>query len=131
MKRYMGFIAMLVCVALIGGCAQNNAKREIANKVYVYEKDGFGGDFTIALKDDGTFSYYEGLLSSYIGMGTWDLDEEILHLSDTGMQSRVENYYFRLDDGNLVYLSENSDQFLYVDVLDGERFLCDSELTKP
>ena len=33
---------------------------------YRYEKEGFGGDFVITLKADGTYTFYEGYLSSYI-----------------------------------------------------------------
>lgn len=43
----------------------------IVDKTYINEKEGVGGSFTIHINDDGTFSYYEGLLSNYLGIGVW------------------------------------------------------------
>lgn len=120
-----------VCLALfftisclLAGCAETGSIKEsdITGKTYTYQKDGFGGDFTITIMDDGTFSYYEGLLSSYIGMGNWTLDGDILHLSDTESQTKTRNYYFHVDGSDLVFISENSDSFSYIDVADGEQF---------
>lgn len=51
-----------------------------------------GGDFTVTIREDGTFTYYEGPLSSIFGDGTW-------------------------------YLAEDSADFIFVDVADGDRFL--------
>ena len=39
----------------------------IANKLFIYEKEGFGGDFYITFNEDGTFMYSPGVLSSYLG----------------------------------------------------------------
>ena len=106
---------------------------DVAGKIYTYEKEGCGGSFTIDLFADGTFQYYEGMLSSYIGMGTWTLDENnVLCLKDqemyrfgedfTTMEPYVRINYFKVEEDRLVWLAENSDNFLYVDVVDGEQF---------
>ena len=59
---------------------------EHSSRIYVWEKEGFGGNFSISLFADGTFQYYEGMLSSYIGMGTWSREGDIITLTeeDTG-----------------------------------------------
>ena len=36
---------------------------DVGGKVYVYEKEGFGGEFLIQMKEDNTFEYHEGFLS--------------------------------------------------------------------
>lgn len=95
---------------------------DIAGNTYTYEKDGFGSDFTITLEEDGTFTYYEGALSSYIGMGTWTLEEDTLRLRDEGL-SALKYFYFRAEDGFLTFQEEKSAAFMHVTVSDGEKFL--------
>lgn len=91
---------------------------------YVRDAGGFGGDFTITLRHDGSFSYYEGLLSSYIGMGTWGRKDGVIRLADEVLKDSagIQYYYFKIVDGGLVFQAENSAKFMYVDVADGERF---------
>lgn len=92
---------------------------------FVRDKGGFGGDFYIYLEADGTFQYYAGALSSYIGMGTWTCNGETLCLADEGLKDSagVQYFYFTVDaEGNLLFQAENSAEFMYVDVADGDRF---------
>ena len=87
--------------------------------VYQYEKEGFGSAFTITLYDDGTFAYYEGALSSYMGMGTWQEEGGLVTLRD---EQHFENR-FRMDGEDLVFTAEGSTNFMYVDVAEGDRFV--------
>ena len=96
---------------------------DLAGKIFVYEKEGFGSDFTIKLHADGTFGYYEGMLSSHIGMGTWAVEGDILTLHEDTFD---RTFRFRVQDGALHFLREGSDQFLYIKVADGARFLEDT-----
>ena len=84
---------------------------------YVWEKEGFGGDFTIYLKEDGTYSYYEGNLSSYFGFGTWTEEYGTVTLHKTGSCIR-----FLLTPYALVYIAEGSERFVFSDVKDGDLF---------
>lgn len=93
---------------------------DLSGKVFVYEKEGFGGNFTISLQDDGTFSYYEGLLSSHLGWGTWTMEGDTLTLREDTF-SRV--FRFRIQDGSLYYIKKSSSPFTYVQLEDGARFL--------
>lgn len=122
MKKHVGFIGAMICIIALAGCGKSVQKSDVAGKTYVYEKDGFGGDFAITLNVDGTFSYYEGLLSSYIGIGTWVLEGDALVLSDDEDVGYKFVNYFRVDDGCLAFQEERSSNFLYVKVSDGERF---------
>lgn len=107
-----------------GGIAPSEPK----HAWYVRDAGGFGGDFSVRLTSDGRFSYYAGMLSSYIGLGTWTWDGETLCLADEGLRDSVgiQYFYFTLDGGDLIFQAEHSAQFMYVDVADGERFSLDS-----
>ena len=117
MRKYTIFALMLVFALISVGCGNQSVQpSDIADKTYVYEKDGFGGYFTITLNSDGTFQYYEGLLSSYIGKGSWELEGNTLTLSD----DRSAINYFTVESGKLIFQEKNSSNFLHVTVSDGE-----------
>ena len=107
------------------------------NSRYVYDGEGAGGDFTITLSESGRFQYYEGMLSSYIGMGHWTLEDGILTLTDDdGVGRIIDNEdgttsfeetqgfvnRFKMEDGKLIFIAEGSDNFLYVKLEDGAEF---------
>ena len=91
-------------------------------RVYTRDLGGFGGDFNIRLNKDGTFSYYEGLLSSFIGMGTWIREGNVIRLADERDEDHLMYHYFTLEEDALVFRAGESVRFMYVDVADGERF---------
>ena len=120
-KKMIVFTLIIVCLFSMTACGQAKEERKdiediIVNRTFVYEKEGFGGEFTIQINDDGTFGYYEGLLSSYIGMGSWIVDNDILVLSDDGGMGYPLVNRFEVKDGDLVFLSEDSSNFMYVHV---------------
>ncbi len=120
MKRIL--VLLLACVMLAASaCAKGVEPDALAGRTFKWEKDGFGGDFTISLFEDGTYRYYEGYLSSYIGFGNWTLKDGVLTLTETGGYDFV--FRFAVKDGALVYLADGSSRFLYTDVQDGDRFL--------
>lgn len=118
MKR-MGSLCLAVLAAalLLAGCSKTIRPEDIAGKTYLYEKDGFGGNFTIRLEEDSTFTYYEGGFSSYIGAGEWTLEGNTVTL-----QERNRHFCFRVEDNSLVFRAEDSGKFTYLTVADGERF---------
>ena len=103
------------------GTGTSSSAEEAA--VYVYEKEGFGGNFTIALDPDGTFQYYEGYLSSHMGLGTWAVEGDILTLREDEESGYGFVNRFTVTPEGLVFQAEDSDNFLYVEVDDGDRFL--------
>lgn len=121
-KRAILKIILTAALTAFAGCGKAANYAEVGGKSYVYENDGFGGDFVITLNDDGTYSYYEGSLSSYIGYGRWEFEKDFLVLSDDEEMGYALVNRFLAEDDDLIFCSEGSDGFLYVDVADGDRF---------
>ena len=138
MKKIFAFIMVLILFVSMSACndAQlpNITKEDIVDKVYVYEKDGFGGDFTIEIKADGTFFYYEGLLSSHMGTGEWSYSDGMLTLFEKMHRINeanewvevIKSYSFSVEKDTLIFVDKGLDMdlgnFLYVKVKDGEKF---------
>lgn len=97
--------------------------------LYLYEGDGFGGAFTISLRADGSFTYYEGHLSSYIGAGKWSVSGDILTLEDETGITRVNR--FRMEGNDLIFQAKGSTNFIYVKVADGAVFSKNSQIPVP
>ncbi len=136
MKKVLAIILALTIAFGVMGCSNPKeiTKDDIVDKVYVYEKDGCGSDFTIEIKADGTFNYYEGLLSSHIGMGEWSYSDGMLTLFEktsrfseaNGLEEVINSYSFSVEKDTLIFvdkgLDNGSGNFRYVKVKDGEKF---------
>ena len=90
-----------------------NGKRVVSRLEEIYQ---------CGKKEDGTFTYYEGGLSSYIGTGDWSLEGETLTL-----QERTRHFTFQVEEDNLVFQKEDSGEFSYLTVEDGEKFTAMTE----
>ena len=110
---------------------KNITDREAIGKTYLYEKEGIMGHFQITLYDDGTFIYYEGLASSYLGTGTWHQEGNIITLSDDETVGYALVNHFTLDGDSLVFIEKESSNFIYVKVANGEHFNLTGEAFKP
>ncbi|MBQ6375274.1 MAG: hypothetical protein IJJ45_12410 [Clostridia bacterium] len=88
---------------------------------YRYEGEGFGGDFTITLNADGTYTFYEGPLSSYQGGGIWSVHGDTVHMTEKNIPG--PEFLFAIEGDALVYLAWGSSVFPYVEVSDADRFL--------
>ena len=114
-------VAILACV-VVAVCFLTSPKDTIEGKVYTYEKSGVLGNFTISLFEDGTFHYTEGMASSYLATGKWTEKGNILTLTDDENLGYKLVNRFRKDGDTLYFIAEDSSNFLYVTVQDGERF---------
>lgn len=94
---------------------------DVVDKTYLYEYDGFGGEFTIDIYNDGTFMYYVGFFSSYIGRGNWEYTNGILTLTDVLDNPKFVNKFY-VKDNYLIYIAEGSTNFMYLKVNDGAKF---------
>ena len=125
------FIALFASVLLLQGCSVDSYIN-VAGKAYTYTVEPESGldldRFTIRLNTDGTFTYYETVFSSYLGIGKWSVDGDVLTLAD--------DYYslknsFRIDGDDLIFIENGSTNFIYVKVGDGEHFINDDSIANP
>lgn len=115
MKRWADCIVVWAFLLGLSGCENGN---RVAGKRYTFE-EGAGGVFTISLYEDGTFSYYEGGLSSYRGSGSWSVKKDVLTLTN-GDGTLINR--FSVDGENLIFIAENSSNFHYVTLENGAVF---------
>ena len=134
MRKSIIALALVAGVVMIlTGCKAVVENNGIEGKLFVYEKEGFPDEFSIRLDNDGSFTYYEGFYSSYVGTGSWQLDGDMLTLREreyptiSGTVERI--YNFNVSKNSLSYISEGSDRFMFIDVSDGERFIQTEKLT--
>ncbi len=55
--RIVLLCAALLCTLSLFGCTRGITDKDIADNTYIYEGDGFGGDFSIALQKDGSANF--------------------------------------------------------------------------
>lgn len=121
-KNYIsGFLLIALATFLLVSCnyidGEATDMSQISGKTYVWEKPGFGSDFTLTINEDGSFSYYVGAYSSHIGLGSWTLENGIVKLIES-----VDVFQFKVENNGLTFLSDGSAKFMYVDVKDGDQF---------
>lgn len=132
MKKVSLLLAAVLCLTLFTACGKSEkvyTAEDVAGRIYTYEKDGFGGPFTIQVYQDGTFQYYVGFLSSYVGMGEWTAEGGVLTLRDKTGLDYVN--HFRIGDNMLTYLAEGSTGTMYLEMEDGDRFFGEPIPTLP
>ncbi len=132
MKKMALLLALVLCLSVFAACGQREktyTAEDVAGKIYTYEKDGFGGPFSISIYEDGRFSYYVGFLSSYIGFGEWSVEDGVLTLTDNTGLDFVNR--FLIGEDALTFLEEGSTDFMYMNVEDGDRFFGEPFPTLP
>ena len=103
----------------------------VRGKTFLYEGEGILGSFTITLYEDKTFTYYEGMASSYMGMGTWSQEGDFITLTDDKQGGYGLINHFILDGNDLVFIEEDSTNFIYVKVKNGDEFRWTGEAFRP
>lgn len=91
--------------------------------VYIYEGEGCGGDFTITIARNGTYTFYEGPYSSYMGGGEWSVSGRRMYMTE---ENGFAMYFtMTVTEDALVYIKDESDGFPYISVPDGGKFVRD------
>ena len=127
MRKSVAAVCILALVSLLlAGCAEQTGQQIVADRCYTYSGESFFGlendPFTIAIHEDGTFWYYESALSSHIGIGTWSVADDMLTLTEGADTERQRINHFLIDGDDLVFVEEDSNNFIYICVDDGELF---------
>ena len=93
---------------------------------YVRENKNDIMPFSITLNEDGSYQYFECGISSHIGVGEYTFENGIVTLVDKHIPgisgSLTRTYKFRFEDGKLIFLAEESDDFMYIKLPDGAEF---------
>lgn len=120
-------LILLTVMLLLQGCGTSKDENVVTEKIYTYSGETFSkienDYFRIAINEDGTFNYCESALSSHIGFGEWSITDDILTLSEDEKMGYPLVNYFLIDGNDLIFIEENSSNFIYVTVKDGERFV--------
>ncbi len=129
MKRKHWLVLVLAAALLLCcGCSNAVDEQSIIGHTFTYEGEGFGGNFTITIHEDGTFEYYEGALSSYIGTGTWLTEDSVVTLTDDAEAAGTKRQNrFEIKEDCLIWEEKDSGNFLYVKLEDGAVFVKDGE----
>ena len=121
----LSITAILMSVLLLQGC-NAGSYINVAGKTYTYEYEPESGlefdRFRISLNSDGTYTYFERIYSSYLGIGNWSVNGDVLTLTDDDEIGYPLKNSFRIDGNDLIFLEDGSTNFIYVKVGDGERF---------
>ena len=91
------------------------------------QNEGFGDidKFTITLNEDGTYQYYETVISSFFGMGNYEIDGDTVTIvaEMPGVNGTVTHTFkFKANGKTLVYIADGSDNFTYIKLPDGAVF---------
>lgn len=130
MKRTKRWIMCTALLVLLCACGKND---EVILKSGIYTLQGYEereapGDFTITIYEDGTFQCYETLISSYIGMGHYSIENDVVTLKEDAAGCTGDVNYYQIEDGNLLFLSEGSHNYHFVPLEDGALFAWTSEI---
>lgn len=119
-RRFVQFMALMVVAAIcLCGCGKQSL-----TGIYTLQdvETEYPGPFSITLNEDGTFQSYETTVSSYIGMGRYTLDGDILILTEDAEGCTGEVNKYRVVNGCLVFISEGSANYRFVKLKDGDTF---------
>ena len=144
MKKFIALafaiIALAVAVCSCGNtgktdetttaATEENARFAAAQVAGSYSRKNNGGSdincFSISLQEDGTCTYYETMISSYIGFCKYTLDGDVIVINDHNLPgvsgSVTRTYKFRYNDDKLIFLAGESDKFMYITLPDGAIF---------
>ena len=83
--------------------------------------------FSITLYNDGTCQYYETMISSYIGVGKYTIDGDLLTLTGDNIVTLngpiTKTFKFKIVGDTLVFIADGSDSFTFIKRPDGAVFV--------
>lgn len=121
MKKYGIRILAVLLLLMLAGCKSSEDTPTVKNGSYIMEHDGeifLSPSVTIA---DDTFTFFYDPLSSYMPIGNYTVEEDILTLTT---DDKKYHYVFRIDGNSLIFQKEESstvrliDERLGVEVMD-------------
>ena len=124
MKKTLSLLlALLISAALLSACTT----REPSVYGTYARRNSDGSIFTITLHEDGSYQYYESMLSSHIGVGSYTYENNTVTIVDDQIPgvsgSLTITLVFSFENGNLIFCAEESDRFMYINLPDGAEFV--------
>ena len=81
-------------------------------------------DFYISFSPDGTYTWYETPISSFIGSGTYSINDGVITMTDDAEMTGTERVnIFTISGESIYYAAEGSDNFHLVTLADQDRFV--------
>lgn len=129
--------ASVIVFAIIAVCFLTNPKEKGSVITFgTYEKNELDSDkdsmlyqSVLTINEDGTFAYSPSVISSYMGTGTWNREGELITFNDVGMGDNRKEV-FRLVDGNLYYMADQSASDSMWELEDGAEYVLKFEYSK-
>lgn len=122
---WVAVIAAILIVIVAVVCLTNQTEFVCGTYAYEYneESDFVLADFKVTFREDGIYEYYEGPLSSYIGIGTYSIENDILTMKGDADAGNNSLHRFRIKGRRIYFMEEESDNFTYIKVKDGQSFV--------
>ena len=122
---WVAVIAAILIAVVAVVCLTNQTEFVCGTYAYEYnEESGFVlADFKVTFREDGTYEYYEGPLSSYIGIGTYSIENDILTMKGDADAGNNSLHRFRVKGKRIYFMEKESDNFTYIKVKDGQSFV--------
>ncbi len=119
MKKISLFVLTLLVLTVLSACSSDKSA-EVAVKVYVMESSDDVMKPSLTLKDDGTCTFIYSGLSSYLPVGSYEINSNVLSMST---EDGRNIYVFDIRSGKL-YFSESKSSPLpeFANVPDGSEF---------
>ncbi len=104
---------IILMIFLFTGCSSNNDIDTIKNGTYVMEQEGTEEVFLPYIKiSDDEFIFSYDLLSSYLSIGTYVIDNGKLTLTT---DDNKYSYVFQINEDNLIFQKEESSSVNLID----------------
>ena len=125
---WVAVIATILIAVVAVVCLTNRTEFVCGTYDYEYneESDFVSADFTITFREDGTYEYYEGPLSSVLGFGTYSIENGILTMKGDAAAGNNSIHRFRVKGKRIYFMEKESDNFTYIKVKDGQSFVLTS-----
>ncbi len=129
-RKIMIFLACLPMI-LLAAC-QKSSEASLKPGIYTLqdaERD-VPGDFTISIYEDGTFQCYETPISSYLGVGHYSIEDDVVILKEDEAGCTGDINYYKISDDGLHFIWDGSANYHFVPLEDGAWFRMDENSTE-
>jgi len=119
--KFLRFMVLLLAAFTLAACSSDKSKEQnLPVRTYVMNGAEDFLDPTVSLEDNNRFTFFYSALSSYIAMGSYEIEDDKLILkTDDGMNE----YVFKIENETLIFnAGESSKLPAYAKVPDGAVF---------